>query len=152
MQLLTDIDLGEVTESVWTSMLGFEVIATDEDYDYTTDSRHLVGCVQITGSVDAAVLVDVPEALGRQLAMTMFGMDDAEISDDEVWDALGEMANMIGGNVKGMVAGDTALSLPTVAEGRDYRVVVPGGGLMQSLTYHCERWKMRVQLIGRQNG
>ncbi len=151
MQVLTEIDLGEVTESVWTSMLGFEIFTTDEPYDYTADGRYLVGCVQITGAADAAVLVDVPEALGKQLAMTMFGMDESEISDDEVWDALGEMANMIGGNVKGMVVGDTALSLPTVAEGRDYRVVVPGGGLIQSLTYRCEQWLMRVQLIGRQN-
>lgn len=152
MQLLADIDLGEVTESVWTSMLGFEIFVTEDSYDDTHEGRFLVGCVQITGAADAAVLIEVPEQLAHVLASTMFGTDDPEIADDEIWDALGEMANMIGGNVKGMLAGDTALSLPTVAEGRDYRVVVPGGGVMQSLTYRCEQWLMRVQLIGRQNG
>lgn len=151
MQLLADIDLGEVTESVWTSMLGFEIATTDESYDAAHDGRFLVGCVQITGGVDAAVLIEVPEPLGRQLAVTMFGTDEPGIADDEIWDALGEMANMIGGNVKGMLSGQSALSLPTVAEGRDYRVVVPGGGVMQALTYRCEQWLMRVQLIGRQN-
>lgn len=154
MQTLTDIDLGEVTESVWTSMLGFEIVVTDEAYDDSHQGepgRFLVGCVQITGKVDAAVLVEVPEALAIRVATTMFAMEESEITDEETWDALGELANMIGGNVKGMVAGDTALSLPTVAEGRDYRVVVPGGGLIQAHTYRCDQWLMRVQLIGRTN-
>ncbi len=150
MQVLTELDLGEVAESVWTSMLGFELVATDSPYDHASESRYLLSCVQITGPIDAAVTVEVPEGLGREVAATMFGMDVAEISDEEVWDALGEMANMIGGNVKGMVSGSAALSLPTVAEGRDYRVVVPGACVIQSLTYFCDKWLMRVQLIGRQ--
>jgi chemotaxis protein CheX len=147
--LLTDVDLAEVVESVWTAMLGYELEPTDEPNAQTADGRHMVGTVQITGRVDAALMVEVPEALARNLASTMFGIDETELGDDEVRDALGEMANMIGGNVKGLLDADSLLSLPTVAEGHDYRVVVPGGGVVNSLNYRCAGTSMRVQLIGR---
>lgn len=149
---LTDVDLAEVVESVWTSMLGFEVVPSDEPYAYGDGSLHMSGTVQITGCWDGAVMVEVTETLARHLAATMFGLEDAELGDEEVRDALGEMANMIGGNVKGMLVGDARLSLPTVAEGRDFRVSVPGSGVVRELTYRCEGFPMRVQLLTRIEG
>ncbi len=46
------------------------------------------------------------------------GMEVDEVTEDDVADALGELANMIGGNVKSILPELSALSLPHVhAEG-----------------------------------
>ncbi len=146
--LLTDIDLHEVNESVWTSMLGFELAATEvEPADPTL--RYLIGSVTITGGWDAAVMVQIPVPFAIRLAATMFGFEETEIGDAEVADALGEMANMVGGNVKGMLPGDSSLSLPTVLEGSDLRWSIPGGALVSDTFYRCELWTIRTTLFGR---
>ena len=146
---LTEVDLNEVIESVWTSMLGYDVTQCDAILEHAPEARVLVGCVQVTGDWELATLVHMPEELAIDVAATMFGMQANELSADEVRDALGEMANMIGGNIKGMLPGATRLSLPTISEGRDFRIGVPGAGVIASLTHECQQWLTRTDLIGR---
>lgn len=149
---LTDLDLSEVIESVWTSMLGYDLTPCDAVLEPLPDERILVGCVQITGDWELATLVYMPEALAIDVAATMFGMQADELSTEEVRDALGEMANMIGGNIKGILAGGSQLSLPTISEGRDFRIGVPGAEVISSVTYECQQWLTRTDLVGRNSG
>ena len=55
----------------------------------------------------------------------LFDRAEREVSLDDVRDALGEITNMIGGNVKALLPTPSRLSLPTVVEGADYAVTVP---------------------------
>ena len=53
-----------------------------------------------------------------------WGVDEEE-ARSEVWDALGEVCNMVSGNFKGKTgkAGEmSVISVPTVIRGQDYRV------------------------------
>ncbi len=145
---LTDIGLHDVVDSVWNQMLGYEIVPTDGPIDFGTQP-YLVGCVSITGDYDITLLVEVPEALARNLAATMFAMDESDLSPDEVFDTLGEMANMVGGNVKGLLAGNTQLSLPTVAEGEGFHVRVPGAETLTELAYTVGAWSMQTRLVAR---
>ena len=149
--LLTDLDLREVIESVWTSMLGYNITLVDAALEFASSENVMVGCVQITGSWEIAALVHMPETLAIDVAATMFGMAPDELSADEVRDALGEMANMIGGNIKGMLPGTSQLSLPTISQGQNFSVALPGTELLSSLTYECQQWLTRTDLIGRGN-
>lgn len=146
---LTEVDLNEVIESVWTSMLGHDVTRCEAILEHAPEARVLVGCVQVTGDWDLATLVYVPEELAINVAATMFGIQESELSPADVRDALGEIANMIGGNIKGMLPGETRLSLPTISEGRDFRIGVPGAAVIASLTHECHQWLTRTDLIGR---
>jgi chemotaxis protein CheX len=44
----------------------------------------------------------------------MFAMSEDELSEEEIRDAVGEIVNMVGGNLKGIVEGESSLSLPCV--------------------------------------
>ena len=55
------------------------------------------------------------EAAARWAA-SMFNRSANETSQEDVRDALGELANMVAGNVKGILAGESRLSLPVVGE------------------------------------
>jgi hypothetical protein len=46
---LSENDLREVVESVWSAMLGLELVPADHGYARDVESRNLTGTVQITG-------------------------------------------------------------------------------------------------------
>ncbi len=146
--LLAAIDLHEVNESVWTSMLGLELVACEPAPDLPGET-YLFGSVTISGACDAAVMVQLPLGMARHLAATMFGQDEESIGEEEIFDALGEMANMVGGNVKGALPGDSKLSLPTVVEGRNFRWASPGADPVTDLSYQCQAWTVRTVMFER---
>lgn len=56
------------------------------------------------------------------MASRMLGID-ADKAGPEMWDAVGEICNLVAGNFKNKVSGDGCmLSVPTVITGADYNV------------------------------
>src|SRR4029450_7757910 len=104
-------------------MLGFPVEARGEPLD-VNGTRHLSASVQISGGWEGTVLVSCPEALAQRVAGVMFDTESA--SDDEIRDALGEVANMTAGNVKALVESYCRLSLPMGAGGGGAAAALPG--------------------------
>ena len=104
--------LEQFTTDVCDSMLGLNInpVAADKAPEETC----IVGSVDISGEWEAGVDVYVPEELGREIAANMFMMSDDELDDAEVLDAIGEVANMIGGNIKGCFNGECNLTIPVV--------------------------------------
>ncbi|MDQ2650676.1 MAG: chemotaxis protein CheX [Actinomycetota bacterium] len=122
LQLLDD-DLAGLGDAIWTSILGTPALPSCDPAP--TGLRSVTACVHISGSWDGTVSVSLPWGLAEEVAATMFGLPAAELTTAEVLDAVGELANIAGGNVKGMVDGASDLSLPVVSEGTG-NVSVPG--------------------------
>jgi chemotaxis protein CheX len=135
---MTDLDFAEVAEGVFTGMLGFELVRTHSDTLPDPAETKFIGTVHISGSWAGSVVVECPEVFGRLVAASMFDSEPSEVADDELVDVIGELANMLGGNVKALLEGESSLSLPTVVRGSDFAVVVPGTHLSRSLSYECE--------------
>jgi CheY-specific phosphatase CheX len=57
--------------------------------------------------------------------------------DDVVRDVLGEMANMIGGNLKCVLTRGIRLSMPSVVDGSDYCMRVCGAVVRERLALRC---------------
>ena len=107
-------ELSEIVEQVWASFLEGELLPVPEpDVSEPYDGR-LVAWVSISGDWTGHLMVVCTGDAARLVAGDMFQLDDADISTAEVADALGEIANMVGGSVKGMVGASAALSLPQV--------------------------------------
>lgn len=110
----TSEDINALTMQVWESVLCLPL--ETEAPEPRDDELNVVGMVNITGNWEGSVLVRCTRPLARSITEAMFGMDPGEASADEIADALGEIANMIGGNVKSLVPGPSQLSLPTVVD------------------------------------
>jgi chemotaxis protein CheX len=122
-----NIPTGEVegiVAEIWESMLGLPVETGAEDAPRR--GREVFAAVQITGAWEGAVIVECDEEAAATFTTAMLGLDDEEPAESDIHDVMGELANMAGGNVKAMVAGDTRLSLPTVVVGRQLDLSVPG--------------------------
>jgi chemotaxis protein CheX len=77
----------------------------------------------------------------------MFAMEEDELDEELVGDAVGELANIAAGNIKGMLVEACKLGLPTVIRGSDYRVSVPGTSIVLEATFECDgdRFSVAVQ-------
>ncbi len=109
-------DVYSVVEEVWTTFLGPDdpiYPASDEEVEAGFDAA-----ITVTGAWQAVVLLSLPVPLAEAITRAMLGMDDEEeLAADDLTDALGELVNVIGGNVKSLMAGPSKLSLPLVARG-----------------------------------
>ncbi len=141
--------LFELTEQVWSSMLGLNLVMGNGHPPPGERTRQLVGCVVISGSWEGAVSIECPLSVAKRAAGIMFGTDPADASDDEVRDALGELANMIGGGVKSLLPSPSQLSLPTVAEGEALVLSVPGTHELRHVSFACDGEPCRVVIAAK---
>jgi chemotaxis protein CheX len=129
-------DITEIAREVWSAMLGLEteVAATE-----TLDSGSLfTGTVTITGAADSVVSIQTTDVGARAYAAAMFGSAADEVADDEVVDAIGELTNMVGGNIKSLLPEPSRLSLPAVAQGQKQHLYVPGAEVLNQVALSSE--------------
>ncbi len=124
MQLSRD-DVAQIVREVWTSMLGLE--ADHLDVSATFAGPTMAGSVGVSGLTDCLISMEIDAEGARKFGATMFGMDVTEVTDDDVCDAVGELTNMVGGNIKSLLPEPSTLSLPVVAFGRNPTLKVVGG-------------------------
>ena len=105
--------LVQYTEIVWSSILGLE--ARRSHAPYVLDASNVESCVQITGAWIGLVAINCPESLAHKIAETMFQLAPGSAGQEELQDAMGEITNMIGGNIKSLMPPPCHLSLPIVA-------------------------------------
>ncbi len=106
--------LQQVVSDVCTGMLGLELEPTE--HFGCDESDALSAVIRISGDWDSLVQVLTPRKTAVAIASNMFAMSEEELSEAEIRDAVGEIVNMVGGNLKGIVEGESALSLPCVGE------------------------------------
>lgn len=139
-----DDDIQDVARTIWATL--FELPLEDGDGAQLGPESTVTSCVQINGAWHGAVVLQCPLTLARTLTAAMFQADTAP-QLDEVHDALGELANMLGGNVKALLPGPSRISLPAVAVGSDYHMSVVGTNAVTSVSFTCDGYPLRITLL-----
>jgi chemotaxis protein CheX len=139
-------DLLEVVESVWTLTLGFEASLPLGSRPPPAQSTWC-GCIRVGGAWNGLVKVSMSEALTRRAAAAMLGAPAEALSYADLTDALGEITNMTGGNVKALLPGPSRLSLPHVVTDAYFSIIAPGGVLLSEVAFQCHASQIRVQVI-----
>jgi chemotaxis protein CheX len=84
----------------------------------------VTGMVGLAGTYTGILSIHCPQPLALKITSNMLGMEVEEV-DEDVNDALGEIANMLGGHVKMVLSKgglDISLSIPTVISGEEYAI------------------------------
>jgi chemotaxis protein CheX len=115
------------TKEVFSMMLGMEIApeSSFEEQGMTESFDGIVALVGIGGPWSGLGTVYCGTELALKLTGTMF-MTEQTVVNEEVLDAMAEMANMIVGNVKTALEGELgplSLSIPTVIFGRNYKAL-----------------------------
>jgi chemotaxis protein CheX len=142
-----EMAIDEIVESVWNSSLGLAVVADDPFRLDGERGRIFGGVVQITGAWDGVVAVQCSEPLARLATTAMMGIPENEMALADVQDTVGELANMVGGNVKSLLEGKCALGLPVVVEGMDFRMRLPGSTQLLQCAFRAEGEPFSVTVL-----
>ncbi|MFC7528136.1 chemotaxis protein CheX [Actinoplanes sp. GCM10030250] len=107
-------DLAEMVEQVWEAYLDPEgVNPLIPTYDENQPSE-VHSSVSITGSWNGHIVYASSRTAAQRAAAAFLAMELEEVSDEDISDTLGELANIVGGNVKAMLPPGAQLSLPQV--------------------------------------
>ena len=135
--------VAQMMDDLFTAMLGMPFNPVPEGV-MPQGCDDLQASVRVSGDWNAEIRILASAELSRQIACAMFAAEPADLTSDEILDALGEVANVIGGNAKGIVGRDCRLSLPCVG------APAPECGADRlSLTFQCGEHPISVQLIDR---
>jgi len=136
-------DLEVITREVWTSFLdGDPSGLLPRESDDAMDDK-VTGCVHLSGAYTGAIMLQCSSPAARDAAAALFSVSPDDVTQAEVVDAMGEIANMVGGNVKSMLPGPSTLSLPSVIHGR---LSLPGSQVVREVTLAWRTQPLTVSL------
>jgi len=115
MSMLTAEAVTEITQEIWAALLASDGRSPLLPGDLLTGE--VTAQIHISGEWNGTVCLHCSRAAAGHATMSMFGMSEEEVTWADVVDAVGELVNVVGGNIKGLVEGPSVLSLPTVSEG-----------------------------------
>ena len=99
----------------------------------------LCASISIGGPWSATLILSCSRAAALHAASLMLGVGADGVEDADVFDILGEFANIVGGNLKGVISeatdGEWTLSLPVVSAGMQ---TVPGSVCALMLGFTCD--------------
>ena len=128
-------ELAQIVESVFGTMMGLEAGECGEPWFPSGD--RLTAAVHFAGDWNGAVLVECDREQACRFAGRFLSMDPPDTVDDVVRDVLGELANIIGGNLKCVLTRGIRLSMPSVVDGSDYSLRVCGAEVRERLSFQC---------------
>jgi len=133
-------ELAQIVESVFVTMMRLDVAECPTPW--FPGGERLTSAVHLAGDWNGAVLLECDRLQACRFAARFLSQDGPPIVmpasvDDVVRDVLGELANMIGGNLKCVLAGGVKLSMPAVVDGSEYSLRICKATLKERLAFQC---------------
>lgn len=116
--------VSELSGAVWEQVVGVPLLALADEPP--SQGPTLQGHVHIVGRWTGTLILQCSAGAAQRAAQAFFHLPPGEQSPQDAEDAVAELTNMIGGNLKSVMAEDgCVLSLPTVIAGGDFAVRIP---------------------------
>ncbi len=113
---VTPAKLNEIIDKVWKMTLRFRIKPIKSELQRPEPLDLLLASVTISGAWQGVLTLGCSTCVARSAAAAMFGKPAVNTNPEEIRDALGELTNMVGGNVKTMLKGDCRLSVPRIVD------------------------------------
>lgn len=141
-------DIADTSALIWSTTLSMSVLPFADADEAQWPVPSIEAQVHITGSWQGVVVLQTSEILAARVAHRMLNLGRRSASAEDIQDAFGEVANMTGGNIKGMLAeSDARMSLPSVVRGRDYSVRVPRSRELVRVALTCDNEPLVITLL-----
>ena len=112
-ELIDEATVQSIAEDAWTALVGEDEFLMPIPGQFPSDV--LSSWVDVVGPWTGTVVLTTARDTAADLTRALLGDHaPAELEDEDIADAFGEIANVVGGNVKAALPGPSALSLPDV--------------------------------------
>ena len=134
--------LAKAADDIFDTMLSMKIEPSDEVSAKVNENNRIVGSVGFAGEVMGCMNIHVGYNFARIIAGAMLGEEATDVEEEEVLDVVGELSNMIGGDVKSRLcdAGmNCSLSIPTTTAGTDFTIETQGWSRHERLAIQSDR-------------
>ncbi len=118
-------DIATATEEIFSSMIMLEVSPGEAFRRADSKLKDSVsGIVGLAGETKGLLAIHLPQKTALDVTTAFLGMEVEEI-DEDVCDAIGELANMLGGCLKAAIdpsGSKVQLSMPSAIHGQEYTI------------------------------
>ena len=119
-ELLDAATIESIAGDAWISLVGEEEILVPLPGEFPADI--VSSWVDVVGPWTGSVVLTTGRRTAEELSRALLRESAPEVLEEEdVVDAFGEIANVVGGSVKAVLPGHSALSLPSVGTGPEVR-------------------------------
>ena len=146
-------DLAEMVEQVWVSYLDPEGVNPLVPTGDAAQPSEVHSSVSISGSWTGHVVYASSTMAAKRAAAAFLAMEADEVSQEDLSDVLGELANIVGGNVKAMLPPGAFLSLPQVVLAPESATVYPSAerisglyGIWEGEPVSVSMWQSRADV------
>lgn len=125
--MLVDIgpsELAQVVAEVFETMMGLQVASCEAAWK--EGPARLSSAVSLSGEWNGTIVIECNADQARRFAGRFLSQDPPAEVDDVVRDVAGELANMVGGNLKCVLLPGIRISMPSVVDGSRYSLRVCG--------------------------
>ena len=142
--------ISNATKNVFSTMLSMDVEPVNVNIQQLETGKYVVGSVCFAGTVMGSINIRVNDDFARCMTAAMLGIEVDEIeSDEEVHDVIGELCNMIGGNLKSRLC-DTGfpcqLSIPSITYGNSFMIQSKGWARKELLAFRYQEHTVLVEV------
>ena len=114
-QLIDEATVQGIADESWLALVGEDEVLVPVPEPMPADV--VSSWVQVTGPWNGTVVLTVGRETAAELTRSLLKEHAPEVLDaEDVTDAMGELANVVGGNVKGVLPAPSLLGLPQVGE------------------------------------
>jgi chemotaxis protein CheX len=142
--------LNRAMTEVFDTMVGLEAKPAAVCNLHASGLPLVSGSVRFDGDVTGVFHIHVTAPFARSLASRMLGLTEAELEDEMVNDAIGELCNMIVAAVKSRLCDDGAscvLSVPTIQRTNSSRIERRGQSDRRLLTFRCGNDQILIEFL-----
>jgi chemotaxis protein CheX len=121
--------LANATNDIFDTMLSMKIEVFDVSSNAISEKDRIVGSVGFAGEVIGCMNIHVGYTFAKTIAGAMLGEEPTNIEEEGVLDVVGELSNMIGGDVKSRLCDAglmCSLSIPTTTSGSDFTIETQG--------------------------
>jgi chemotaxis protein CheX len=111
--LIDEETVQSIAQEAWSALIGDDEFLVPLPGELPDDA--VSSWVDVVGPWTGAVALTCSQATAQELARCLLAEHAPPVLDaEDIHDALGELANVVGGNVKALLPGPSALGLPEV--------------------------------------
>jgi len=135
-------DLTRVANDVFQAMMDLPIELREA---WSAPAEVVTASVYLAGEWRGAVLVECARPQAYAFTSRFMGVEAPAL--DDMRDTMGEIANMLAGNLKSVLPRGVGLSMPSVVEGTDYSLRVCGGNSVERIAFSSPIGEFCVTLI-----
>lgn len=141
---------GDKVIEFFDTMLSMDLELTDSSEQDTSDTPKYMGTVNFAGDVNGSILVKINEQFACVITSNLLDIPLDKIeNDNDVKDAIGEITNIIGGNLKTAFCDsglECVISPPSITFGKNFKIAVLDMDRHERFTFKFEHHEITVEI------